>query len=158
MVLVLLSACTAGSEQRITESSGGALDSNAENVTSPFFDGDTAVIEIDGEELIVAVADTGGERAQGLMDVDDLGDVDGMLFVFESARPVSFTMKNTRIPLDIWFISETGELIGTAEMEPCVTSPCTKYRSPDKVDRVLETPLGTYDFAVGDRFSTVGSG
>lgn len=126
--------------------------------SSPFFDGDTAEVEIDGQHLTVAIADSGRERSQGLMDVDDLGDIDGMLFVFQEPRTVNFTMKNTRIPLDAWFISESGEIIGNAEMEPCLASPCTRYRSPGEVNRVLETPLGLYDFAVGDSFSTAGSG
>ncbi len=154
---MLLAACTGTSGPPRPAASTTGPEPTPSPATSPFAGGETAVVSIAGEVLTVAVADSGDERARGLMDVDDLGGLDGMLFVFEEPRPVNFVMKNTRIPLDIWFISEDGEIIGTAEMEPCPTEPCPRYRSPDKIDRALETPLGEYDFAVGDVFSTVGS-
>ncbi|MDH3500320.1 MAG: DUF192 domain-containing protein, partial [Acidimicrobiia bacterium] len=43
-----------------------------------------AVIAVDDEPLIVAIADSSATRRQGLMVVDDLLDLDGMLFVWET--------------------------------------------------------------------------
>ena len=105
---------------------------------------------VGGERLVVAVADTSAERSQGLQAVPDLGGMDGMLFVHDAEGPVSYTMRNTLVPLDIWFIDAGGMIVGTSEMEPCDAEPCPSYSSPGPVLRVLETALGRYDFSVGN--------
>ena len=58
----------------------------------------------------VEVADTPEQRSRGLMFRESLPSQSGMLFLFEQPAPVSFWMKNTYIPLDIIFISESGEV------------------------------------------------
>jgi len=117
---------------------------------SPFFDGDTTVVVVGEDILDVAVADTSAERSQGLRRAADLGGLDGMLFIHDAEGPVSYGMRDTLIPLDIWFIDARGIIVGTSEMEPCAAEPCPSYPSPEPVLRVLETELGRYDFSVGD--------
>jgi len=117
---------------------------------SPFFDGETARIVVDGEGLTVAVANTSAERSQGLRGATDLGGLDGMLFIHDGVAPVSYTMEDTLIRLDIWFIDAGGKIVGTTEMEPCSADPCPSYPSPEPALWVLETELGRYDFANGD--------
>jgi hypothetical protein len=117
---------------------------------SPFFDGDTATVVIGGEELEVAVADTSAERSQGLRQAADLGGLDGMLFIHDAEGPVTYGMRDTLIPLDVWFIDAAGMIVGTSEMEPCDSELCPSYPSPEPVLWVLETELGRYDFSVGD--------
>ncbi len=59
----------------------------------------------------VEIADDEQERETGLMNRDSLPAGQGMLFLFPDARERAFWMKNTHIPLDIIYISKSGEVI-----------------------------------------------
>ncbi len=94
-------------------------------------------MELDGRELYVAIADTMEKRRQGLMEIDDLLDLDGMLFVFDGDTSGGFWMKNTLIPLDIAYFDVDGRFVDGFVMEPCTADPCPIY-----------TPDGDYRFAL----------
>ena len=91
------------------------------------------------------VADDYLERQQGLMGVESMPESQGMLFVFESPKEVSFWMKDTLIPLDIIFINQSGYVVNIeqADPEPGVPdSQLTSYESDGPVIWVVELNQG----------------
>ena len=106
----------------------------------------------------MAIADEPAERGSGLMEIEDLGPLDGMLFVYDSETRPTYWMLNTSMPLDVWWFDGDGVLIGTAEMDPCPSEPCVRFGSPGPVRWVLETPLGDFEFEMGSMLSNVESG
>lgn len=102
-------------------------------------------VVVDGVELMVAVADDPDEQARGLMGVDDLGSLAGMLFVYESDTQGGFWMKDTIIPLDIAFFAADGSLVNLQTMEPCPADPCPLYYPGASYRWALETPSGNLE-------------
>lgn len=119
--------------------------------TGDLSDPDVRSVEVDGRPLQVAWADSPEERRRGLMEVEDLGDLDGMVFEFETERTVSFTMRNTLIPLDIYFFDSDGEAVGTQEMVPCESEPCPSYPADAPVRYALEVPVDSLDVGSAPR-------
>lgn len=69
-------------------------------------------IEVGDNDYICRVAYDDWEKANGLMGVDDLGDNEGMIFVYdEPQEEISFWMKDTPIDLDIVFICPCFKVI-----------------------------------------------
>lgn len=102
-------------------------------------------VVVDGRELSVAWADDVSERSQGLREVADLGDLDGMLFDMVADTTTTFTMRGTRIPLDIYFFDAAGSGLGMLEMVPCEAEPCPSYSIGSPFRFALEVPAGTLD-------------
>jgi len=105
--------------------------------------------------LNVEVAETEEERKRGLMFRKNLGENEGMLFVFEDERHVTFWMKNTFIPLDIIFVSSNGTINEIKEnLQPCIADACELYPSLYPVKYVIEVNANfskNNGVAVGDR-------
>ena len=84
----------------------------------------------------VVLADDAGERAQGLMFVEQMPTLTGMLFVYDSPSSVSFWMKNTLIPLDMLFTAPDGEILRIHEN--AIPGDLTPIAGGDNVQFVLE--------------------
>ena len=105
-----------------------------------------AVLEIDGTELAVLVADTPEERRHGLMEVPELPDGVGMLFVYPEDRTGGFWMKNTLVPLSIAFVAADGTVLEILDMEPCPSGEaCPSYRPDSPYRYAVEVPQGWFD-------------
>ena len=89
----------------------------------------------------VEVADDPEERARGLMFVEELGPMEGMLFVYErESDGIAFWMKNTLIPLDMIFADGEGTIVSVhAEAVPGDLTPIPAG-APARF--VLEVPGG----------------
>ena len=95
--------------------------------------------------LTVAMADEEDERQRGLMRVEDLGDFDGMLFAWEQPTTTGFFMKDTLIPLDLFFFNGEGELIDQTSLGPCSAEPCPVFVADGLFRWVLEAPAGSIE-------------
>ncbi|MCE1165568.1 MAG: DUF192 domain-containing protein [Bacteroidetes bacterium] len=63
------------------------------------------------KKIDVEIADNDAKREQGLMYRKSMDEAQGMLFVFVISEEHSFWMKNTIMPLDIIFFSESKEIV-----------------------------------------------
>ena len=93
----------------------------------------TAMVEItkaDGTvcEVCMWLADSGGERGQGLMGVTSLGTPEGMAFVREEPTAGSFFMFQTVTPLSIAWFGADGSLVSTSDMDPCLSETLKIYK------------------------------
>jgi uncharacterized membrane protein (UPF0127 family) len=84
----------------------------------------------------VDVADDIQERAKGLMFVEAMPTLAGMLFVYDRPQSVSFWMKNTLIPLEMLFAAPDGEILKIHEN--AVPGDLTPIPGGDGVQMVLE--------------------
>ncbi len=89
----------------------------------------------------VEVVSTPSTRARGLMFRRELGERNGMLFVFPEEKVQSFWMKNTVIPLDMVFVSKEMRVVGILENVPPLTEDSRYVDVPSTY--VLEFAGGT---------------
>jgi uncharacterized membrane protein (UPF0127 family) len=101
----------------------------------------------------VEIADNPFEQQRGLMYRTSLGKDRGMLFVYRRELPLTFWMKNTRIPLSIAYIDSEGRITDILDMKPLDDKP-PHYVSSEPVQYALEVNQGFFDehgVKVGDR-------
>ena len=116
------------------------------DLPAPLDGRDATTIQVGARVLTVVIADDPSERAQGLMAVTDLRDLDGMLFVWPADGGRRFWMKDTPIPLDIAWFDSSGVLVGKLTMEPCVADSCQRYSPGADYRFAIETASGDLDF------------
>lgn len=117
----------------------------------------TTQVLIDTAAVSVRLAVTDAEKTKGLAGVSELSDSEGMLFLFNERKTVSFWMKGMLIPIDIVWID--GDRIAGVAENARVLPPGTpdsslpRYTSPQPVDTVLELSAGFFkrhNMSVGD--------
>lgn len=101
-------------------------------------------VELRGQRFTVEVADDHDERARGLMFREQLADGTGMLFVHDAPRPLAYWMKNTKIPLDIFYFDASRKLVSVSRnVPPCsLGDRCPPYPSAGPALYVLELNAG----------------
>jgi uncharacterized membrane protein (UPF0127 family) len=145
LLLVLGGCSSAGDAETSTTTMAGATTATTPTATTPsvgqaisvppeLVDHDRDMVIVGDRLMFLAVADSPALRAQGLMGVTDLQDLDGMLFSWRHEASGGFWMKDTLIPLDIVWFAEDGSFAGRASMVPCDAEPCEIYSPGDGVD------------------------
>lgn len=81
---------------------------------------DVVIVDISGKTYRLIVAESEEEKEQGLMDVEELGSDEGMLFDYRDdvQEEISFWMKDTYVPLDIVFVDESNTVISVKQGVP----------------------------------------
>ena len=103
-------------------------------------------------EVEVFLALSREQQTRGLMFVKELGDRQGMLFVYQQSHNISMWMKNTVLPLDMLFIRPDGR-IARIEKETVPFS-LDSISSGEPVVAVLELNggvAGKYGIQPGDK-------
>lgn len=75
-------------------------------------------VDVAGHTVKAEVARSLEEQSRGLMYRRELGKNEGMLFVYEEDRVLTFWMKNTFVPLDILYLSADGTVATIKHMSP----------------------------------------
>ena len=98
----------------------------------------------------IEIADTQGKRQRGLMHRPYLAPDEGMLMIYSQVGDHRIWMKNMLIPLRVYWIDASFEVIDVQRLEPCSSQPCAVYSVSRDSKYVLE--LGDYDhaLAIGD--------
>jgi len=118
----------------------------------------SASANIANQRINLQVARTPLQLEKGLMYRTSLAADQGMLFIYNPPQPVSFWMKNTKIPLDMVFLRDGQVNMLKTNVPPCTTNPCPTYGPGSKVviDQVIELRAGRaaqLGLKVGDRVS-----
>ena len=82
------------------------------------------------------------EMMRGLMRRRDLAEDQGMLFVYQNARRMTFWMRNTPTPLDIGFFTKDGVLSEVRQMFPYDET--TVFSARDDIQYALEMNQGWF--------------
>ena len=102
--------------------------------------GEVLRIAVDGHEAIVLIADDDASRERGLMFRENLGEADGMLFVYEEHQVANFWMKNTPLPLTLAYIDKESVIFQIEYLEPYDT--VTPHWSTGEIAYALELKRG----------------
>jgi uncharacterized protein len=95
------------------------------------------------KEVVAELALTPVQVATGMMFRKDMGEDEGMLFVFGQPHRTSFYMKNTLIPLTCAYIDSEGVVTEIHDLEPKNETPVPA--KSDKIQYVLEMNRGWFD-------------
>lgn len=160
LLLVLLIAAGCGAEEGSSGGSPGGPETTQRTVSSeeadlpdristgqiPQPELPTRPVVIEGSEGEVRVqaeiAESTSETSRGLMAREELGENEGMLFVFDSEQPLNFIMENTLIPLSIAYIDSEGRIVNILRMQPLSGE---TYPSEEPARYALEVNQGFFE-------------
>ena len=109
---------------------------------------------VEKSRLAITIADTPAEQYQGLSQEKEEDWIDrGLLFTYNPARSVTFTMRKMTFALDFIWIGEGKIVRIDTGIEPNISDDGPFLDSPGEIDAVLEVSTGVavrWGFEVGD--------
>lgn len=103
----------------------------------------TITLWLGAKEIIAEQATTARQVQTGMMFRKELGENEGMLFVFARPTRASFWMRNTLIPLSCAYIDPSGVILEIHDMKPLDETGI--QASSDQVQFVLEMNQGWFE-------------
>lgn len=105
-----------------------------------------STVILDNVKLNVDVAKTNAERARGLSSRENLGDNEGMLFIFERPEHYTFWMKSMKFSIDIIWVND-GKVVDITPNVPVPgqdirLSDLPRYAPSEPAQYVLEVKAG----------------
>lgn len=160
LAALVITACGDGDEPAVEDGASPTPSAPAAPAAVSF---DTATLmfitSTDTIPMTAEVAARADQRAYGLMDRDELGAGDGMIFLYDEAQSgdTGFWMYRTRIPLDIAYFDGAGRIVAIQQMMPCTSldpARCTGYAAGVPFFGAVEANRGYFvrnGIGVGDR-------
>ena len=115
-----------------------------------------ANIVLDGNRLNVLIARNAEQQYKGLSARDDLGEYDGMIFVYPNPFIIGVVMRDMRFPIDVvWFYdNKVVDIAPNLQLEPGVSNEDLRVYFPrDKANMFLELEAGwveEHQLKIGD--------
>lgn len=103
----------------------------------------TIKLWLGSQEVVAEQAITYPEITNGLMFRKEMGENEGMLFVFREPHRASFWMKNTLLPLTCAYIDRKGVILEVRNMKPLDETPIEAVTA--EVQYVLEMNHGWFE-------------
>lgn len=120
-----------------------------------------AQVVINNQTLNVLVADNMKHWEKGLGDRKDLGEYDGMIFLFPTTQQHVFVMRDMHFPIDIIWIKE-GKIVDMAPNVPLdsaqTEADLLPYAARDVSSSVLELKAGSVEslrLKIGDKVEVI---
>ncbi len=108
-------------------------------------EGELTIFKSDSTQVVldIEIADTDFDIQTGLMYRNTMENNQGMLFIFDDEKPRFFYMKNTKIPLDLIFISTNKKIVSFQKNAKPFDESSLPSNAPAKY--VLEINAGLVD-------------
>jgi len=119
LMLTLPAACTADTSTAPVTKPAPAATAPRVVENAPFrIDFESTTMTIKDQKFTVEIANTPLQTERGLMYRDAMPADHGMLFIMPTYEKTAFWMKNTRFPLDIIFLDQSGKVLQIDDRKP----------------------------------------
>lgn len=140
LIYVLLLCLCAGCQKPATEPPAANAAAASASQAQPKLP--TLQLWIGPHAMTAEVARTAKQVQTGMMHRQEMGEDEGMLFVFPIPHQASFYMRNTLIPLSCAYMDGEGVILEIHDMKPLDETPIVS--SSDNIQFVLETRQGWF--------------